>query len=420
MLLSLTPTILFGMYLGRFKVISSFQTSRSQRLISMDNNVYIIQCKDYNEIEDKLTSLINMMGGMGRFAKQGEKIVLKVNLLREARPEEAVSTHPSVVAAVANLTREEGAVPVIADSPGGGYRYTTKTLDKIYHTSGMHQAAKQAGIEVNRDTTSRPMSYPDGILTKHFDIITPVLEANGVFNLCKMKTHLFTVMTGAVKNIFGVVPGLSKPGYHAKLHDVQRFAGMLLDLAHYVSPRLTIMDAVLAMEGDGPGTGDPKQVGLLIGSENPLALDIVASEIMGIDRMENPIIMEAERRALKPNSLEDIEVNGANLSDVKVADFKRPQTSAGRLGLDRIPWYLRILEPLFKDALSVRPRVIWHRCIACGTCIKGCPMEAISFVKERAFIDDNKCIRCYCCHEVCPEEAIGLYNSWLYRLVKPV
>mgnify|MGYP001812819469 FL=1 len=220
----------------------------------MDQKVYIVQCKDYDETEDKLAALIDLMGGMERFAKQGEKIVLKVNLLREARPEEAVSTHPSVVAAVGRLAKETGAVPVIADSPGGGYRYTRKILDKIYHTSRMHQAANQAGIAVNWDTTSRPVSYADGILTKHFDIITPVYEADAVFNLCKMKTHLFTVMTGAVKNIFGVIPGLSKTGYHAKLHDVQRFAGMLLDLAQCVSPRLTIMDAVVAMEGAGTGT----------------------------------------------------------------------------------------------------------------------------------------------------------------------
>jgi len=386
----------------------------------MDEKVYIVECQDYDEIDAKLKALINLMGGMGRFAGQGEKIVLKVNLLREARPEEAVSTHPSLVAAVAGLAREEGAVAVIADSPGGGYRYTPKTMDKIYRTSGMQAAAQQAEIEVNRDTSARPVSYPDGIVTKHFDIITPVYEADGIFNLCKMKTHLFTGMTGGIKNIFGVIPGLAKPGYHAKLHDAQRFAGMLLDLADYISPRLTIMDAVLAMEGDGPGTGDPRKVGLLIGSENPLALDVVAGEIMGLDRTANPVVMEAERRGLNPNRLEDIEVVGANLAEVKVPDFKQPQTSAGKFGLDRLPWYQRMFEPFFKDMYTLRPRVIWNRCIACGTCIEGCPTEAVSFVKERAFIDDRKCIRCYCCHEMCPEEAIGLYGSWLYQLIKPV
>ena len=385
----------------------------------MDHKVYIVQCKGYDDVDDKLTALLGLMGGIGRYAKQGQKIVLKVNLLREAKPEEAVCTHPGLVSAVGRLVKNEGADAVIADSPGGGLWYRKKTLNRIYRTSGMEQAAQQAGIELNRDTTSRPVSYPDGILTKHFDIITPVYEADAVFNLCKMKTHLFTMMTGAVKNIFGVIPGLSKPGYHAKLHDPKRFAGMLLDLAQYVAPQLSIMDAVVAMEGNGPGTGDPRQVGLLIGSTNPLALDVAAGEIMGIDREQNAIIKEAENRNLKPNRIEDIEVIGAELADVRVPDFKRPLVSPGNFGLDPMPWHQQLLQPYLKSAYTVRPKVIWDRCIACGTCIDGCPMGAVSFVNEKAFIDDDKCIRCYCCHELCPEEAIGLHRSWLYQLLNP-
>lgn len=385
----------------------------------MDNKVYIVQCEDYAETDTKIKSLMDLMGGMQRFAKQGEKIVLKVNLLREARPEAAVCTHPAVAAAVGALVKNEGARAVLADSPGGGYRYNEKTLDKIYRTSGMQQAAQQAGFELNRDTTSRPASYAAGILTKHFDIITPVYEASAVFNLCKMKTHLFTMITGAVKNIFGVVPGLSKPGYHAKLHDPRRFAGMLLDLAQYISPRLSIMDAVLAMEGDGPSTGDPRQVGLLMAAESPLALDVVAGEIMGIDRKQNMIFMEAEQRGLHPHRIEDVEVIGADLSEIKVPDFRRPQVAPGNFGLDPMPWHQQLLQPYFKNAYTVRPKVIWERCIACGTCIEGCPMAAVSFVSEKAFIDDDKCIRCYCCHELCPEEAIGLHRSWLYQLLGP-
>lgn len=386
----------------------------------MDTKVYIVACKDYAEIEKSIALLVGMMGGMERFAKQGEKIILKPNLLRNAGPDTAVCTHPSLVAAIGGLAKAQGAQPMIADSPGGGYRYVRKTLSSIYDASGMHQAAKQAGIELNWDTSSRPVSYPDGTLIKHFDIITPVIEADAVFNLCKMKTHVFTGMTGAVKNIFGVVPGLSKPGYHAKLQDVQRFAGMLLDLSQYVAARLTIMDAVVAMEGDGPGAGEPKPVGLLIGSENPLALDVVASEIMGLDRSKNPVLLEAERRSMSPHRSEDIEIIGENIADVKVSDFRPPQISAGKFGYDRMPWYLRLIEPMFKTAFTARPRVIWHRCIACGTCIEGCPVGAVSWVKEKAFIDDDKCIRCYCCHEMCPEEAIGLFSSWLNQLLKPV
>ena len=151
----------------------------------MVSKVYIVQCPDYDGIEEKLASLINLMGGMGNFAQTGEKIILKPNLLRAARPEQAVCTHPSVLAAMGRLARKEGAHPVMADSPGGGYRYTAKVLKDIYRTSGMLDAAQQAGVEVNWDTTSRPVSFAEGMLTKHFDIITPVVEADGVINLCK-------------------------------------------------------------------------------------------------------------------------------------------------------------------------------------------------------------------------------------------
>ncbi len=383
----------------------------------MDNKVYIVQCKNYDEVDDRMTALLDLMGGIGQFAKTGERIVLKVNLLRRAKPEAAVCTHPAVAAAVAGMVKKVGASAVIADSPGGGYQYSEKSLNKIYRTSGMEQAARQAGAELNLDTTSRPVSHAEGVLTKHFDIITPVYEANAVFNLCKMKTHVFTMMTGAVKNIFGVIPGLLKPGYHAKLRDPKRFAAMLLDLSQYISPRLSIMDAIVAMEGDGPGAGDPRPVGLLIGSRNPLALDVVAGEIMGMDRNANSIIIAAAQRDLQPNRIEDIEIIGADLDDVKVPDFKPPQLSPGDFGLDPMPWHQQLLQPHFKSAYTVRPKVIWDRCIACGTCIVGCPMEAIRLVDERAFIDDDKCIRCYCCHEVCPEEAIALHKSWLYQLL---
>ena len=167
----------------------------------MDNNVYIVACKDYAEIDTKLARLMEMMGGMPQFARRGEKIVLKVNLLREARPDEAVSTHPSLVAAIARMAKDNGAKPIIADSPGGGYRYNVKTLDKIYRTCGMHQAAREAGIEVNWDTTSRPVSYTEGRLTKHFDIITPVYEDENLEN-AEDRLQAFTRQLVPVLNEF--------------------------------------------------------------------------------------------------------------------------------------------------------------------------------------------------------------------------
>ena len=170
---------------------------------------------------------------------------LKANLLAAAEPEEAITTHPAVTAAAGKMAKAAGAAPVIADSPGSGFQYTEGTLKRDYRTCGMYDAAAEAGIDVNLDTTYQAISFPEGVLAKRLDVITPVVKADGVFNLCKLKTHTYMGMTGAVKNHFGIIPGLAKPGYHAKLHDTDRFADMLLDLAAYVAPRVSIMDAVL-------------------------------------------------------------------------------------------------------------------------------------------------------------------------------
>jgi uncharacterized protein (DUF362 family)/Pyruvate/2-oxoacid:ferredoxin oxidoreductase delta subunit len=386
----------------------------------MPENVYVVKCPDYHQAADKLVELVSAMGGMHRFAQAGQRIVLKVNLLRAAVPEAAVTTHPAVVSAVARLAKAAGADVLIADSPGGGYRYSPRSLEKIYRTCGMDQAASEAGVSLNMDTRSAPVSFPQGLLTKRFDVISPVIQSDGVINLCKLKTHLFTGMTGAVKNSFGVVPGLLKPGFHAKLHDASRFAGMLLDLSAWVAPRLHVMDAVLAMEGDGPGSGDPRHVGLLLAAENPVALDMVAAEIIGLSLQDNPVLSEARRRGLAPTRLDDIELIGADLSKLRVPGFRLAGGVTNPQGLARLPWYKQVLEPLFKDAMTLRPCVSTSRCVACGACVQGCPVAAVAISGQAARIDDNRCIRCYCCHEMCPEKAVVLRRGWLFRLVRPV
>lgn len=376
------------------------------------DKVFAVRCPDYEQAGKKITELLAMMGGMGQFAAPGEKIVLKVNLLRAAEPERAVTTHPEIVAAVGCMAKEAGATPVVADSPGSGYQYNQETLSRVYRTCGMDKAAHKASIEVNLDTTYEAVSFANGKLVKRFDVIIPVLEADGVFNLCKLKTHLFMGMTGAVKNNFGVIPGLAKPGYHAKLRDKDHFANMLLDLATYVSPRVSIMDAVVGMEGQGPGAGEPRHIGWLLAAKNPLALDVVASEIIGLDRADNPVLVAAEKRGLG-SRLEQIQIMGADVADLRIPDYEIPTTLLKGIGLGR--WTR--LAPLFKSGTSLRPRILKNKCVACGTCHDACPTHAITMADgKHAKINDKDCIRCYCCHEMCPSEAIELHSSWLYRI----
>jgi ferredoxin len=257
-------------------------------------------------------------------------------------------------------------------------------------------------------------------MIQHFELMTPLLEAGAVINLPKLKTHSLMIMTGAVKNCFGAVPGRIKPGYHAKLPDRVHFARMLLDLAACLKPGLTIMDAVVGMEGDGPGNGDPRPVGLLLGAENPLAMDVVVGEIMGLAPEDNPLLVEAETQGRTPTRLDEIELVGIEREQLRIPDFKLPSTHSPLSGLQQTGWWQRLVSPLIKSGLTLEPRVIEEACVACQDCVRICPEGVIEIEQAEhpyAWIDKEGCIRCYCCHETCPEDAIALHKSLLYRLV---
>lgn len=383
-----------------------------------ETQVYAASCPDYGQAEGAIRALVEQMGGMGRFVRPGERIVLKANLLRAAPPESAICTHPAVVEAVAKLVKEAGGTPVICDSPGGAL-HKEAVLRSLYEKTGMAAAAAAAGAELSMDSSTRTVSLPEGKVLRQAEIITPVAEADGVIDLCKMKTHVLMSMTGAVKNLFGVIPGLSKVGYHATHPDHATFADVLLDLTGYVRPRLSLMDGILAMEGDGPGSsGTPRQAGLLLAAANPLALDTAAGAIMNLPRQDNPVLLAAERRGLTPCRMEDVELIGGTVEELRMADYKFPASTKSNL-MDFLGPLARPAERLCKKALSQTPRIDGAKCVGCGICAKSCPGQAIAMTApgKKARISQKACIHCYCCHELCPQKAVELHQSWLGRLL---
>ena len=383
-----------------------------------ETQVYAASCPDYEQAEACIRALVEQMGGMGRFVRPGERIVLKANLLRAAPPESAICTHPAVVEAVAKLVKEAGGTPVICDSPGGAL-HKEAVLRSLYEKTGMAAAAAAAGAELAMDSSTRTVSLPEGKVLRQAAIITPVAEADGVIDLCKMKTHVLMSMTGAVKNLFGVIPGLSKVGYHATHPDHATFADVLLDLTGYVKPRLSLMDGILAMEGDGPGSsGTPRQAGLLLAAANPLALDTAAGAIMNLPRQDNPVLLAAERRGLTPCRMEDVELIGGTVEELRMADYKFPASTKSNL-MDFLGPLARPAERLCKKALSQTPRIDGAKCVGCGICAKSCPGQAIAMTApgKKARISQKACIHCYCCHELCPQKAVELHQSWLGRLL---
>lgn len=383
-----------------------------------ETQVYAASCPDYSQAEGAIRALVEQMGGMGRFVRPGERIVLKANLLRAAPPESAICTHPAVVEAVAKLVKEAGGTPVICDSPGGAL-HKEAVLRSLYEKTGMAAVAAAAGAALSMDSSTRTVSLPEGKVLRQAEIITPVAEADGVIDLCKMKTHVLMSMTGAVKNLFGVIPGLSKVGYHATHPDHATFADVLLDLTGYVKPRLSLMDGILAMEGDGPGSsGTPRQAGLLLAAANPLALDTAAGAIMNLPRKDNPVLLAAERRGLTPCRMEDVELIGGTVEELRMADYKFPASTKSNL-MDFLGPLARPAERLCKKALSQTPRIDGAKCVGCGICAKSCPGQAIAMTApgKKARISQNACIHCYCCHELCPQKAVELHQSWLGRLL---
>jgi len=341
---------------------------------------------EYGNID--IDHLLAPLGGKTSFVSRGERVCLKINLLSASDPSRAVTTHPSVVSAVAKAVLDAGGEPFIGDSPAG--RFNRKALRNAYDLSGMTAVADDLGIDLNFDTGWTRVAVPGGRRLKRVKVCDFALKADRVIALPKLKTHSYQVMTLATKIMYGIVPGVEKARYHAVHPRRPAFADMLLDLLLVRLPDLFIMDGIVGMEGNGPGSGNPVDTGVLMVSTDAVAMDIAVCRMLGIEPVGVPTLKRAKLRGMWPGTIDHPLLS---TEDVRYEGFALPLT-AGRLATGK--------------RMARRSPVITEKCTACGKCEEICPKDAITIPGDRAVIDYENCIRCFCCHEVCPDRAIRL------------
>jgi uncharacterized protein (DUF362 family)/Pyruvate/2-oxoacid:ferredoxin oxidoreductase delta subunit len=379
--------------------------------------VSIIKCSDYNteHVYRAVSKGIKLLGGMEKFIKPGMRVVLKCNLLMRKRPEEAATTHPEIVAAIARLVKEAGATPIIADSPGG--LFTERALRGVYRACGMEEIAQRDDIELNYNVEEVQVSHPEGKIIKSLTVAKFIQDADAIIDIAKLKSHGMTMYTGAVKNLFGVIPGTTKAEYHLRMKRLEDFSNMLVDICTYVKPVLSIMDAVVGMEGHGPSAGDPRQIGAILASESPFALDVAAVSMIGVAPEKVCTIQRAQERGLCSNRLEDVTLLGDSLEELIVRDFKIPEHK-------HVGWIEQYVSgdsgigQFLNNHFGPRPVFIHEGCVGCRDCERNCPPKAITMVNNKPVVNLKDCIRCYCCQELCPKKTIEIKRSWLFRTFK--
>lgn len=367
---------------------------------------------EYKEVEKAVFQCLDSMTGLQKKVNSGSKVLVKANLIKKNNPEDAVTTHPAVVEAIVRYLQGMGCKVVIGDSPGGPF--TAKMLSGIYKASGMEMVAQSTGCELNYDISDVEVVNENASRLKNMRIIKAAEDVDFVVSAAKLKTHGMMTYTGAVKNLFGVIPGLAKAEYHFKMNSVENFAHHLIDICEYINPVFSVIDAVEGMEGEGPTAGQKRKVGLIMASQNPYALDTAAVQVIGIQPSDIPTIKAARERGLFSGDIKDVSIHGDSINDLNIRPFKLPSSMNINFIGGKVPVFL---EKFMVNSLRAKPVFNHQKCISCGDCMRACPAGIIDMSSGKPVPDLSKCISCFCCHELCPEKAVDIKRHWFHKML---
>ncbi len=375
-------------------------------------DVSVARCEDYSDeaCQNALREALGPFGGLN-WVQPGMRIAVKANLVSAMKPEAAATTHPALLRALTRALTEHGARVVIGDSPGG--LYNAAFLNRVYSATGM----RETGAELNQNFAQGEAAFPQAHVARHFTYTSYLDDADAIISFAKLKSHGMMSLSAATKNLFGAVPGTVKPEYHFRYPEPLDFAAMLIDLNDYFKPRLYLVDAVEAMEGNGPTAGTPRHVGALLAGTDCHKVDLICAKLIGLEPMAVPTLRAAANFGRIGESADCVEVCGL-MEELIVPDFERIERGRGMQFETLLPGRLgRGFSRVVRRALRSSPRLKRSLCVGCGVCAGICPAHAIEIREKRAKIDFGKCIRCFCCQEFCPKGAMKVHRPLPARLL---
>ena len=400
-----------------------------KRIMTMTDAVAIAKCASYEEsrIKESLKSTLNLIDGLS-FVKPGMKIAIKANLVSGMAPDRAVTTHPALLKELCRMLIDKGATVIIGDSPGG--LYTEGFVEGVYKACSLLPLEKEfeGKLSLNRDFSVKETVYDEAVSLKTFSYTAWLDKADAIINFSKLKTHAMMGMSCSVKNMFGTIPGTTKPEYHMRFPNEQAFSNVMVDLNEYFKPSLYLVDAIDGMEGNGPTQGVKRHIGAVLASKRPYALDMACAYLIGMERKDVATLQAAYERGLGPKDISEVKLLGSSpIDNFVIPDFKKA-TIHQSITFEGGSFMNQIKSVAVKFAFASKPKVFRNECIGCKKCFETCPAKAITMTPYKKgankiqipVIDRRKCIKCFCCQEFCPKGAMKVKENPLGKLINMV